>query len=66
MHHMKKIALGCAMLLAAGVAPAADALKIGMMTTLSGPASGLGIDIRDGFDLAVKHLGGKLGACPPK
>lgn len=64
MHHMKKIALGCAMLLAAGVAPAADALKVGMMTTLSGPASGLGIDIRDGFDLAVKHLGGKLGGLP--
>ena len=40
---------------------AADTLKIGMITTLSGPAAGLGIDIRDGFALAVEHAGGKLG-----
>jgi len=32
-----------------------------MMTTLSGPGAGLGIDIRDGFELAVKHLGGSIG-----
>ena len=40
---------------------AADTLKIGMITTLSGPGAGLGIDIRDGFALAVDHAGGKLG-----
>ena len=40
---------------------AADTLKIGMITTLSGPGAGLGIDIRDGFALAVEHAGGKLG-----
>ncbi|OYD85822.1 ABC transporter substrate-binding protein [Azospirillum brasilense] len=40
---------------------AADTLKIGMVTTLSGPGAGLGIDIRDGFALAVEHAGGKLG-----
>ncbi|MFL7900752.1 ABC transporter substrate-binding protein [Azospirillum argentinense] len=39
----------------------ADTLKIGMITTLSGPGAGLGIDIRDGFALAVEHAGGKLG-----
>jgi branched-chain amino acid transport system substrate-binding protein len=42
-------------------AAAAEDLTIGMITTLSGPGSGLGIDIRDGFNLALEHLGGKLG-----
>ena len=32
----------------------ADKVKVGMITTLSGGGSGLGIDIRDGFALAVK------------
>ena len=40
---------------------AAEPLKIGLITTLSGPGAGLGIDIRDGFALAVQHRGGKLG-----
>lgn len=40
---------------------AADAVKIGMITTLSGGGASLGIDIRDGFALALKQKGGKLG-----
>ena len=32
----------------------AEKVKVGMITTLSGGGSGLGIDIRDGFALAVK------------
>ena len=41
---------------------AADhAVKIGMITTLSGGGASLGIDIRDGFELAVNQQGGKLG-----
>ncbi len=39
----------------------AENVKIGMITTLSGGGSSLGIDIRDGFALAVKQGGGKLG-----
>ena len=31
-----------------------DVVKVGMITTLSGGGSGLGIDVRDGFLLAVK------------
>ena len=60
---MKKtcLALACSSLLAASGAFAADSIRVGMMTTLSGPGAGLGIDIRDGFDLAVKHMGGKIG-----
>lgn len=40
---------------------AADAVKIGMITTLSGGGASLGVDIRDGFQLALKQKGGKLG-----
>jgi len=40
---------------------AADNIKIGFLSTLSGPGGALGLDIRDGFQLAVKHAGGKLG-----
>jgi branched-chain amino acid transport system substrate-binding protein len=43
---------------------AAHELKIGFLSTLSGPASGLGIEIRDGFNLALKTAGGKLGGLP--
>lgn len=48
----------------ASAAMAADKVKIGMLSTLSGPGAGLGIDIRDGFNLALKHTGGKLGGLP--
>jgi len=45
-------------------AEAADKVKVGFMTTLSGPAAGIGTDIRDGFNLALKMSGGKLGGLP--
>ncbi|PVB61911.1 ABC transporter substrate-binding protein, partial [Labrenzia sp. 011] len=35
----------------------ADPVKVGMITTLSGGGAGLGIDVRDGFLLAVKQSG---------
>ncbi|WP_424971036.1 ABC transporter substrate-binding protein [Dinoroseobacter sp. S76] len=34
-------------------------VKVGMITTLSGGGAGLGIDVRDGFMLAVKQAGNK-------
>lgn len=62
---MKKTML-CAVLalLAAQPALAADKLKVGLLSTLSGPGAGLGVDIRDGFALGLKHSGGKLGGLP--
>ncbi|PPE65929.1 ABC transporter substrate-binding protein [Caldimonas caldifontis] len=45
-------------------AVAADKVKVGFLSTLSGPGAGLGVDIRDGFNLALKHTGGKLGGLP--
>ena len=49
---------------AATTALAADKVKVGFVSTLSGPSSALGVDIRDGFQLAVKLNGGKLGGLP--
>jgi branched-chain amino acid transport system substrate-binding protein len=50
----------------AGGAPAMaeDAVKIGVITTLSGPAGYLGQDVRDGLQLAIDQEGGKLGGVP--
>src|ERR1700704_4273261 len=46
--------------LAAGQAVAQEKLKIGVIVTLSGPAAALGQQVRDGFNLAIKDLGGKM------
>lgn len=54
------LAAATATLLTCG-AHAADKLKIGFVSTLSGPSAALGVDIRDAFLLAVKLNGGKLG-----
>ena len=52
----------CALLMV-GVADAqiSTGVKVGLITTLSGPGASLGVDIRDGFQLAVKLADGKLG-----
>jgi len=42
-------------------AQAEDNLKVGNIATLSGPPAVLGQQLRNGFTLAVKDLGGKLG-----
>ncbi len=51
---------------AAANAVAADKVKVGLLTTLSGPGAALGNEIRDGFNLALQHTGGKLGGLRPK
>lgn len=50
-----------ALMLATGAASAQEKLKVGFMVTLSGPPAVLGQQARNGFQLAVKQLGGKLG-----
>lgn len=47
--------------LVCGAVQAAEPVKIGMITTLSGGGSSLGVDVRDGFMLAVEQEGGTLG-----
>ncbi len=54
---MKLKSLALSATLAALAATASADTKIGMITTLSGGGAGLGIDVRDGFMLAVKQSG---------
>ncbi|HXJ10411.1 MAG TPA: ABC transporter substrate-binding protein [Burkholderiales bacterium] len=61
---MKKALVLAAALGAAVPAVAADKVKIGFVSTLSGPSAALGVDIRDAFQLAIKLNGGKLGGLP--
>ncbi len=55
------LAAAAAICLAVSAAQAQDKLKIGVITTLSGPPAALGTQLRNGFALGVKTLGGKLG-----
>jgi branched-chain amino acid transport system substrate-binding protein len=57
------VCLAAAAVLATGV-HAADKVKVGFISTLSGPSAQPGVDIRDAFQLAVKMNGGKLGGLP--
>ena len=60
---MKTLSILFAILFAVS-AHAADKVKVGFISTLSGPNASIGIDIRDAFNLAVKLNGGKLGGLP--
>jgi branched-chain amino acid transport system substrate-binding protein len=64
---MKKfLLLGCA-IAALGVAPAAaqqKTVKIGFVSTFSGPVAAVGNDMRNSFELALDHHGRKLGGLP--
>ena len=51
-------------ILALPAAHAASNLKIGFLTTLSGPGAVIGQEMRDGFNLGIKHSGNKLGGLP--
>ncbi|WP_297977608.1 ABC transporter substrate-binding protein, partial [uncultured Amaricoccus sp.] len=56
----RTLAAGLAALLLASAATLpsqAAPVKVGMITTLSGGGAGLGIDVRDGFMLALKQAG---------
>src|SRR5712675_38848 len=65
--HMKKVLLaGCAAL-ALGLAPAAaqqKTVKIGFISTFSGPVAAIGNDMRNSFELGLDHHGRKLGGLP--
>jgi branched-chain amino acid transport system substrate-binding protein len=60
---MKRLILlaAAAVVLGGPPAQAQEKLKIGVIATLSGPPAVLGQQLRNGFNLAVKALGGKLG-----
>ncbi|MDP2802356.1 MAG: ABC transporter substrate-binding protein [Phreatobacter sp.] len=55
------LALGAATLAGVAQAQAQEPIRIGVIQTLSGPAAVLGQQARDGLQLAVRQLGGKMG-----
>ena len=58
---MLKKLLGTAAALTLMASPAAADIKIGFVTTLTTPVAVIGKDMRDAVELAVEHLGGKIG-----
>src|SRR4030088_1371832 len=57
---LKSAGLAVLLSLPASHAVAEEKLKIGVIVTLSGPAAALGQQVRAGFVLAVKDVGGKM------
>lgn len=64
--HVAGLLLGIVISSVALTAAAQEPVKIGMATTLSTGAGYLGEDVRNGFMLAIKQGGGKLGGVPVK
>src|ERR1700761_9015726 len=64
--HMKTAYLlaGAAALALASPALAGDTIKIGFVSTFSGPTAVIGNDMRNSFELALDHLGRKMGGKP--
>src|SRR3954469_14461244 len=61
---MKQYLAAAAVTFLCGPAFAADNVKIGFVTTLSGPAGVIGKHMKDSADLALSMLGGKIGGLP--
>ena len=63
---MKRILMGTAALVALGAAPAAaqQSVKIGFVSTFSGPTAVIGNDMRNSFEVALEHLGRKMAGKP--
>jgi branched-chain amino acid transport system substrate-binding protein len=58
----KQFFAAAALAMSVSAAQAADGtVKIGFVNTFSGPNAALGNDERDGFELALDHLGRKMG-----
>jgi branched-chain amino acid transport system substrate-binding protein len=61
MRFARLLALGCAVSLLAAPAFAQEKLRIGFIVTLSGPQAITGKHLKDGWDLGMEMLGGKIG-----
>src|SRR5215475_14128919 len=55
---------GAAALALASPALAGDSIKIGFISTFSGPAAVIGNDMRNSFEVALDHLGRKMAGKP--
>jgi branched-chain amino acid transport system substrate-binding protein len=59
------LAASTALLLAAGpVSAQQKTVKIGFVSTFSGPVAAIGNDMRNSFELALDHMGRKMGGLP--
>ena len=59
------LAAGAALMLAAAPAAAQQkSVKIGFVSTFSGPVASIGNDMRNAFELALDHMGRKMGGLP--
>jgi branched-chain amino acid transport system substrate-binding protein len=64
---MKRTLLASCAILALAMAPATaqqKTVKIGFISTFSGPVAAIGNDMRNSFELGLDHLGRKLGGLP--
>src|SRR5215207_9932686 len=64
---MKRVLLATAALIALGVPsalPQQKTIKIGFVSTFSGPVAAIGSDMRNSFELALDHYGRKIGGLP--
>jgi branched-chain amino acid transport system substrate-binding protein len=59
------VAIAVALLLAAGQASAQrKTIKIGFISTFTGPPAAIGNDMKNSFELGLDHHGRKLGGLP--
>ena len=58
---IRGLVAAAALTMAVNGASAQDKVRIGLIYTLTGPAAVLGQQSKNGFELAVKELGGKMG-----
>jgi branched-chain amino acid transport system substrate-binding protein len=64
---MKKLMFAAAAALVLGAGPASaqgKSVKIGFVSTFSGPTAVIGNDMRNSFELALDHMGRKMGGLP--
>ena len=64
---MKKAVIGATVLVALASMPASaqqKPVKIGFISTFSGPTAVIGNDMRNSFELALDHIGRKMGGLP--
>jgi branched-chain amino acid transport system substrate-binding protein len=64
--HKTLLVAGTVLALAAGQPAAAQnkSIKIGFVSTFSGPTAVIGNDMRNSFELALDHMGRKMGGIP--
>ncbi|HEX5689497.1 MAG TPA: hypothetical protein VFX76_05825, partial [Roseiflexaceae bacterium] len=62
----RRILLACAAWVGGTLPLSAQDVKIGFLSTFTGPAAAIGQEQKNGFDLGVEHFGSKLGGLTPR